>query len=176
MSSESAISERIRKEKKNEDVGFENIQISYGNHLVKDPRKKSKKKPSSVKAISRKSKKKRKKGSQLRKKVSPKAKSSLKKKFKEIWNSKSQKSSLKSNQQFNSKKITAENKYKETLGSIFMTTEETGRTGKQSGSLVLKNAEDVLGLLHMLEHYKTTLNSTVALNKELVKKLKKNKK
>lgn len=65
---------------------------------------------------------------------------------------------------------------KDTIGSLFMTTEETGRTGKYNGSLVLKNAEEVLGLLHMLEGYRRTLDDTVQLNQELARKLKSNSK
>lgn len=55
-----------------------------------------------------------------------------------------------------------------------MTTEETGRTGKFAGSLLLKNAEEVLGLLHMLEGYRETLDKTTQLNQQLARKLKDN--
>jgi hypothetical protein len=92
ISRESEISEGFSKtyhsNSRNKNLGFENIHISYGNHLFKDGKKKKTEKSR------KKSKSKSKKKSR---KASIKRKSSLKNKFKEVWQEKENKNKFRPN-------------------------------------------------------------------------------
>ena len=57
-----------------------------------------------------------------------------------------------------------------------ISSEGTARHSKQSSTVAHRNADEVFGLLQVLENYKKTLDNTVELNQKLMKDLRKNNK
>jgi hypothetical protein len=72
--------------------------------------------------------------------------------------------------------LVGKNKKKRQQGSILLTTQESGKMSKQSSNYAHKNADEVWGLLQILEKYKSTLDNTVELNQKLMKKMQQNNK
>lgn len=90
------VGKKSQKRKKERNLGFENIQISYGNHLMKDAKQRA-----NLKA-KRSRNKKAKTKSHLKKTISPKGRRSAQSKLKGARPNKSTKNSIKSNPKFKS--------------------------------------------------------------------------